>query len=844
MKRKRIDFGIDLGTTNSAIAVMKDGEPRILKSDVLKDTTPSCVSFSSKQSMFAGDKAFTLFSRDKQIAARNADYTPNSFIEFKRTMGTDKKYFSSNMNRAYSSEELSAEILKKLKSYIPDENINAVVVTVPAKFTINQKDATVKAAQLAGFKHCELLQEPVAASFAYGLDTGNKDGIWLVFDMGGGTFDAALVRAEEGIMKVFDTEGDNHLGGKDIDNAIVDEVIIPYFTENFVIDSYLRVDRKKEIFRDAWKPRAEEAKIQLSFKTSSEIGTELGEDFGNDDEGTPFELDLVLTESELEEIEKPIFQRAIDIALDLLKRNKLTGEDLQTVILVGGPTYSPILRRMIHEQISEKTYFDDPMTIVARGAALYASTIEIPESILDETRNRGKIQLEIKHEPTTVEPEEFVTVKILRDKTDFEVPETVYVEMARGDKAWTSPKIKVDEIGEMITVKLTEGKANVFQVNLYDDFGNRLDCEPSEITIIQGTKVPPAALSYNFGIAIRDHLDNRNIYTNIKGLEKNSLMPAKGTTKDTKTLWTQNQLRPSVREDVVKIPVYEAEIDADGSSAIHNNLAYTFVITGEDVSEVIHSGSEVELTITVDNNGALCEAFFPKQNLKIKVKAPVETRQEIVTLEYLEKYLAEAYSQYWDLEDDFYADSLEVEKIEKELDEISDELERSGFDDDARDGILNRLRKCFRQIEEIQKANEWQNLEARIEKKLADLEMANEDFGNPRSTRQLIDFQRQAERIINEKDIKLGKELLSNLDSFFFALTWREQTKYMVADWERDFLDINWADRIEARRLLRQASVLHAENADFEKMRPVMISLLDLLPEDEKGKYDSSLLRG
>ena len=229
MKRKRIDFGIDLGTTNSAIAVMKDGEPKIFKSEVLKDTTPSCVNFSKKQSIFAGDKALTNYIRDSQIASRNDNYTQNSFIEFKRTMGTDKEFFSSNMNRTYSSEELSAEVLKKLKSYSTNENINAAVITVPAKFTINQKDATVKAAQLAGFKHCELLQEPVAASFAYGLNNRNKDGVWLVFDLGGGTFDAALVRSDEGIMKVFDTEGDNHLGGKDIDKLIVDEVIIPYF---------------------------------------------------------------------------------------------------------------------------------------------------------------------------------------------------------------------------------------------------------------------------------------------------------------------------------------------------------------------------------------------------------------------------------------------------------------------------------------------------------------------------------------------------------------------------------------------------------------------------------------
>ena len=138
------------------------------------------------------------------------------------------------MEKEYSSEELSAEVLKALKSYITDENIKSVVVTVPAKFTVNQKDATLRAAKLAGFEHCELLQEPIAASMAYGLDAKSKDGYWLVFDFGGGTFDAALLKVEEGIMKVIDTEGDNYFGGKNLDYAIVEEIMIPHIRKETI----------------------------------------------------------------------------------------------------------------------------------------------------------------------------------------------------------------------------------------------------------------------------------------------------------------------------------------------------------------------------------------------------------------------------------------------------------------------------------------------------------------------------------------------------------------------------------------------------------------------------------
>lgn len=247
MSRTKIDYGIDLGTTNSAIVRMESGEPKIKKTDTLKDTMPSCVYFNKKKSISVGDSAYNSYKRDKLGGMRSSKLgSSNAFIEFKRTMGTDKSYPSSFMEKEYSSEQLSSEILKKLKSFITDDDISSAIITVPAKFNTTQIDATQKAAELAGFSYVELLQEPIAASMAYGLDAGKTDGFWLVFDFGGGTFDSALIKVEEGIMKVVDTEGDNHLGGKDIDYAVVDSVIIPYLKKEYSIDSILQDEVKKK----------------------------------------------------------------------------------------------------------------------------------------------------------------------------------------------------------------------------------------------------------------------------------------------------------------------------------------------------------------------------------------------------------------------------------------------------------------------------------------------------------------------------------------------------------------------------------------------------------------------
>jgi molecular chaperone DnaK len=181
MARIKIDYGIDLGTTNSAIARMESGEPVIKKSlDLQKDTVPSCISVSRRGAIEVGDKALTQLGVDKRLEFQNENYTSNVFIEFKRTMGTDKIYHSSHLDKDLSSEELSAEVLKKLKQPVTDEIVNAVVVTVPAKFGANQKEATKKAAELAGFEQVELLSEPVAAAYAYGVKTKIKDVFMMV----------------------------------------------------------------------------------------------------------------------------------------------------------------------------------------------------------------------------------------------------------------------------------------------------------------------------------------------------------------------------------------------------------------------------------------------------------------------------------------------------------------------------------------------------------------------------------------------------------------------------------------------------------------------------------------
>ncbi|MCC7515673.1 MAG: Hsp70 family protein, partial [Bacteroidia bacterium] len=598
MGRMKIDYGIDLGTTNSAIVRMENGKAVVKKTDVGMDTLPSCVSF-RKKTIQVGQTAFNQLRSDRLKAIRNWDKGDvSTFIEFKRTMGTDKKYQSNSLDKDYSSEELSAEVLKKLKSLIPDEDVKAIIVTVPAKFTVNQKDATTRAAYLAGFEHCELLQEPIAASMAYGIDGNAQNGYLLVFDFGGGTFDAALLKVEDRIMKVIDTEGDNYLGGKNLDYAIVDDLIIPYLRKKFTIENILKDDLKREGLREAMKYFAEEAKIQLSFNDQHNILSDLGDIPGEDEDGKEFEIDLSVSQDDLSKIIGPIFQKAVNICKELLTRNNLAGKELETIILVGGPTYSPILRKMLREQITEKVDTNvDPMTVVALGASLYASTINISEKVIEQTRDKAKIQLVFGYEPTTVELEEFVTVKIDYEKTSTNIPGKIFCEFTRSDKAWSSGKIEIDKMGVVIELKLLSSKANLFDIILFDDKGSQLPCEPNSLNIIQGSKVGSAVLPYHIGIEAKSKLTDKPGFYAFIGLEKNKSVPAKGIKNGLKT---QQQLRPGMKEDFFKIPIYQGEYNAEGSRATNNEHVYDVIISGQDVPSLLPENSDVDITLYVD----------------------------------------------------------------------------------------------------------------------------------------------------------------------------------------------------------------------------------------------------
>jgi molecular chaperone DnaK len=838
--RNKIDYGIDLGTTNSAIARMENGVPTIKKSETLKDTIPSCINFSRKQDILVGDTAYNVLKNDSARALKTFEKgQKNTFIEFKRTMGTTHKEESSNMNRNFSSEELSAEVLKKLKSLVPDENISSIVITVPAKFLNPQNEATMQAAKLAGFKHIELLQEPVAAATAYGLGSKSKDGFWLVFDFGGGTFDAALIKAEEGILAVKDTDGDNWLGGKNLDEAIVDNIIIPYLQQNYAIDFVINDSTKKELLRAAVKFHAEVAKNELSFKDKARILTNLGDLPFEDENGEEPEIDLELTEKDLEIIFSPIFQKAIDITKDLLKRNNLKGSDLGALILVGGPTYSPILRRMLKEQITDKVDTSvDPMTVVAKGAALFASTISVSDEVKEATRDKTKLQLDIKYEATTVELDEMVNLKVLKEKTIGTFPEKIYADVVRFDNAWSSGKKLIGERATIVDVLLLEGRSNSFDICVYDEAGNKLECQPNQFSILQGIGGLDGmqVLPYHIGIGRFFRTEDKDLFFPVKGLEKNKRV-GKGIVGVINSLKTRSAIRTGMIQDTLRIPIYQGNFDAEGSNPILNNLITEVIITGETLPGLLPKGSDLDITIKIDSSQLMkFTAYFPLLNhteeLEIEIK-----QTEPPTEELLSKEISKAKRT---------AQEVNADDVSEKLEALEEQLENEKGSADGKMKILDGLRKELLRLDSAEKVAEWPKVEQELKDAFYELEdliekiKANSDddeLNMDKVDAHIQEYKRTIEQVIRDKNTKEAKHLISEIGSLDFnlrnAVTGNAMDVQYLKHIDSDFSSYHWKDRNKARQLCNQG-LQFATAGNTRGIRPILIQLIELMPEDQR----------
>lgn len=350
-------IGIDLGTTNSAVAIMEGGQATIIPNAEGNRTTPSVVAFTKDGERLVGETA-------KRQAIMNPDRT---IASIKRDMGTDRKVTIDG--KAYTPQEISAMTLQKLKadaeSYL-GQSVSEAVITVPAYFTDAQRQATKDAGKIAGLDVKRIINEPTAAALAYGVDKDEESSKIMVFDLGGGTFDVSILEVGDGVFEVLSTRGNNRLGGDDFDNALMDYIAEDFKKENGVD---LRLDPTSD---QRLKDAAEKAKKELSSAMTSTINLP----FITAVNGQPVHLNMSVSRAKFEELIAPIVKKTEEPVLNALKDANLTASDLNKVLLVGGSTRVPMVQDLVKKLTGKDPQKDiNPDECVALGAAVQGGVL-------------------------------------------------------------------------------------------------------------------------------------------------------------------------------------------------------------------------------------------------------------------------------------------------------------------------------------------------------------------------------------------------------------------------------------------------------------------------------------
>jgi len=592
--KDNITFAIDLGTTNSLISKYVNGTVKVFKNPSgLKETLPSVVAFKNER-ILVGDKAKEYVMRDPS----------NTFSSFKRKMGTTERFFAPAINKEVSPVDLSSIVLKELKSFSDEtESLKNIVITIPASFDTIQSNATKQAAELAGFENIFLLQEPIAASLAYMNNNGTekkKNGKWIVYDLGGGTFDVALLQVKEEELKVVDHKGNNYLGGVDFDIAIVEKIIVPKILSfgNFEgLQNKLKSKEKKysKLFFKLLKI-AEEVKIDLSSKENVEVDFEI-----NDFDNEPIDCVFLIQKKEFEETIKKSIQETIDLTLDILNQNEVQIHDIEEIMLVGGSTYLPLVRQMLKNQFAIPINTSiDPTNSVATGAAYYASNVKVKALPSEATASKQVSNIESgifglfkKESVLTFDSSYPKNSKSESEYFAFKVSGTLQgntYRIIRKDGGFDSGVKKLKEMnGDHLN--LLKDSMNYFELKVYNKKQENIYSEQFEIA--QGNySVYGQPLPEDICLEV-DDLENDSTKLELV-FKKNSILPLSKTV--TKTL--SHQMMAGT-DDKIKINVLEGSYSSVPSSC--KSIGY-IEINLKDLKRNLAKRADIEISIKISES--------------------------------------------------------------------------------------------------------------------------------------------------------------------------------------------------------------------------------------------------
>lgn len=590
--------GIDLGTTNSAICSYDGSETRIWKSPEQNDVTPSAIYIDRRGNKYVGKRAYD-----------SAPHSPdNSALLFKRLMGTSTPVKLSALNLIKTPEECSAEVLKVLFGYLPEEIRNdpdtGTVITVPAAFNQMQKDATMQAARMAGLGNVALMQEPVAAVMSV-MRTRNTDGMFLIYDLGGGTLDIAIAESLGGRVNLLAHGGIAMCGGRDFDRVLVDNVVRPWLLENFDLPEDFSVNPTfKSLMRLAiW--ATERAKIELSAREDSVISLSETEARVRDLNGNEIYLDIPLQREAYDKLIAERVAESIDSARETLNKAGLSPHDLERIVFVGGPTnYKPLRDKVAFELGIPGNTDVNPMTAVAEGASLFAESIDWSSQNRSRKNTRGQISsggglaLSFNYIARTPDVKAKIVVQLAGQVavgSEFQVDSV--------DTGWTSGRLPLKH-GATIEVALTKTGDNAFKVFVFDSVGGPIILEQDKIVITRtAATVDAIPASHSIGIEVLEKIGGHPVLDYL--IRSGDSLPKKG-----KRIYKAAETLKSGSSGSINLKLWEGEIE---DPIIDNRPIGVLKITGSDFDDgVIPAGADLECEFEIlDSGNIIIEVSVP-----------------------------------------------------------------------------------------------------------------------------------------------------------------------------------------------------------------------------------------
>lgn len=822
-------IGIDLGTTNSVISMYDGTNTTVYKSPEQNDITPSAIYFDKRGNKYVGARAYN-----------NAPMNPeNSALLFKRFMGTSTKIHIKSLEKSLLPEECSADILKTLFGYLPEEIRTSddigTVITVPAAFSQMQKDATMQAAEMAGIGKVALMQEPVAAVMSI-IKAKPADGIFLIYDFGGGTLDIAIAEGIGGKVNLLSHNGIAMCGGRDFDRALMDTIVRPWLLENFDLPEDLAINPKYKKLLSMATLAAEKAKIELSSRENAIISLQETELNIQDLSGEDIYLDIPITRDEYNPLIKNKIKESINATRESLDKAGLSANDIERMVFIGGPTQYKPLRDYVSYELGIQASMDvNPMTAVSEGAAIYAESIDWTNT--SRTRKKSNDILNIEDLGISFK----YNARTSNDKAKFIVVlnkeiKNCELQIDSIDTGWTSGRI---DITNHLSVNLSlKNGENTFKYFIYQN-GRIVKSQNNIFTITKTSMVIDAIpSSSSIGIEVQEKIGGVSVLDYL--VRNGDKLPAKG-----KRIYKSTESLRAGSNKSIKFKIWEGDIENPVSD---NNFIGLFEIKGTDFdSGIIQAGAELITEFEMLDSGLIVinvsvpsigNSFNSDKNFYSRTSAQIDYASKD-TQDLMHSQLEELENRINQIEDKI--DDKRINSIKEKINNIVNNNENNA---ETTKQIMDSVQEAKKELASIRQDN------------ISDIRMIDLDLLIEHAEDIII---RYGSDIENKKYEALKTQAYKNLDNssgfqeyfneirdMIFPILFRQDS--FVIDMYHYFKQNPYlfTDKQQFNMLIQQGDMYLQDN-EINKLRSCIISLIEI--KNHSSREDdilqiSNIIRG